>query len=1065
MKYIFVLFALIVGNLHAGTDINASPKVKDILSSSGVKGGFVVVIGCPSSNSGQAIFKQLIRTAGGPYLVQFLDAEGDKINEARKAIQAEGLCGKVSAIAFDGGSLPYIDNLVNLVIVSDKSNVEHDEVMRVLAPLGVAYINGKKTVKPWPAEIDEWTHYLHGPDNNAVAKDTVVAPPKGMQWSNYPLWDRDHSTLNGFASMVSSKGRIFTIEDRAPISIPSMPGKYTLVARDAFNGIELWKHPFPDWENVTHHMKGAPPQLNRRMVAIGDKVYATPGITAPVVAFNAPDGKILHRYEGTKRTQEIVYYQDVLYLVTGDSAKNLGYESEQQQYPSQMRFGEKYYSPRSKFYTPRELLEQVRDHSIIAVDVLTGRRIWEISGERTKDYEGISLAVDGNRLVYQANKQLICVDRTTGKELWKTPVQTSWLKRSNRAAGSNATIVMKDKIVYRAESDGLKAYALEDGRLLWKSKGGVPFGYLSSPDLFIANGAVWVQNNHTGFDFLSGEAVQKRGDSRNGPMGHDRCHRNKATERFIIESKSGGNDFSFLGSEDSLSHPWVRNTCSMGCMPCNGLLYSTAHACGCVNETVLNGVWALTGQRDLKLKTGSLQNPLVKGAAYKDITLSPQLSNSWFTYRGNNSRSGFAQTRIPSELKPLWETKLPSAPTQATIVDGRLYIASVDAHTVYSIDGSNGKILWSYTAGGRIDTPPTYHKGLLLFGSRDGWVYCLRASDGELAWQFRAAPSREHLACAFNQIESLWPVNGSVLLLNDVAYFTAGRSTFLDGGIIMYGLDPVTGEKLHERVLSGPYEQGGEPIKFEDKHTAIYGNKNEILVTDGKLIYLSHWAFTSDLTQIEDVEKHEDHLMTGSFMLDDAKHHRSYWTMSRIVPSDRRVPQVAIPDGDLIVMDGRRVFGTRALQTGSNSKSLDPREKGFTLFSMTAFEKTMKTETGKESTKRKKNKSRILRYAPVSKYEYRENWMTGIHVNAEAMLMDDDNLFLAGTPNAFPEDDIFKGVEGRMGGLLIVVSKEDGAELARYALKDVPSWDGMSAEDGKLFISLKNGSVICFGSK
>jgi hypothetical protein len=37
---------------------------------------------------------------------------------------------------------------------------------------------------------------------------------------------------------------------------------------------------------------------------------------------------------------------------------------------------------------------------------------------------------------------------------------------------------------------------------------------------------------------------------------------------------------------------------------------------------------------------------------------------------------------------------------------------------------------WEYVAGGRIDSPPTYHKGLLLFGSRDGWVHCVRASDG-----------------------------------------------------------------------------------------------------------------------------------------------------------------------------------------------------------------------------------------------------------------------------------------------------------------------------------------------
>ena len=185
-------FALTAGMATVSTGSNVSPKVDDILSLSGVKGGLVVVIGSPSSSSGQETLKQVGDAANGRYLVQFLETADDTVEAARRAIQAEGLCGKVSAATFDGQTLPYIDNLVNLVVITGESTIEPDEIMRVLAPLGVAWINGKKTVKPWPAEIDEWTHYLHGPDNNAVASDTVVAPPKGMQWTNYPLWDREH---------------------------------------------------------------------------------------------------------------------------------------------------------------------------------------------------------------------------------------------------------------------------------------------------------------------------------------------------------------------------------------------------------------------------------------------------------------------------------------------------------------------------------------------------------------------------------------------------------------------------------------------------------------------------------------------------------------------------------------------------------------------------------------------------------------------------------------------------------------------------------------------------------
>ena len=85
---------------------------------------------------------------------------------------------------------------------------------------------------------------------------------------------------------------------------------------------------------------------------------------------------------------------------------------------------------------------------------------------------------------------------------------------------------------------------------------------------------------------------------------------------------------------------------------------------------------------------------------------------------------------------------------------------------------------------------------MVLFGSADGRVYCLRASDGQLIWRFLAAPSDQRIG-SFDQIESTWPVHGSVLLCEGVAYFTAGRSTYLDGGIRVYGLNPVTGEILH----------------------------------------------------------------------------------------------------------------------------------------------------------------------------------------------------------------------------------------------------------------------------
>jgi outer membrane protein assembly factor BamB len=98
------------------------------------------------------------------------------------------------------------------------------------------------------------------------------------------------------------------------------------------------------------------------------------------------------------------------------------------------------------------------------------------------------------------------------------------------------------------------------------------------------------------------------------------------------------------------------------------------------------------------------------------------------------------------------------------------------------MDATNGSTLWNYIAGGRIDSPPTIYQGRVLFGSADGYVYCLNSEDGALIWRFRAAPMNLRMV-AFEQVESVWPVHGSVLIQNDRVYCVAGRSVFMDGGI------------------------------------------------------------------------------------------------------------------------------------------------------------------------------------------------------------------------------------------------------------------------------------------
>ena len=261
-----------------------------ILEKSGVKGGLVVVIGWDDPG-----LLADIRGAG-PYMVSGLEGDPEKITAARTMLREKKLYGPVAVSQIAGSQLPFVDNLVNLVVSKNLGAVPMAEVMRVLAPNGVAYVDNVKTVKPRPKEIDEWTHYLHDPSNNAVAHDTIVGPPRRMQWVGSPRWARHHDRMASLSSLVSSAGRLFYVIDEGSHASIQLPSKWRLVARDAFSGCVLWKREIDRWHPRLWPFKSGPAQPQRRLVSVGNTVYATLSLDAPLTAMDAATGKTLRTY-------------------------------------------------------------------------------------------------------------------------------------------------------------------------------------------------------------------------------------------------------------------------------------------------------------------------------------------------------------------------------------------------------------------------------------------------------------------------------------------------------------------------------------------------------------------------------------------------------------------------------------------------------------------------------------------------------------------------------------------------------------------------------------------------
>ncbi|MGD2174821.1 MAG: PQQ-binding-like beta-propeller repeat protein, partial [Candidatus Brocadiaceae bacterium] len=676
-------------------------SARRILAATGVPGGLIVHLGC-----GRGKLTAALR-ANDRYLVHGLDEDGGNVERARRHIRSRGLEGVVSVARLNGRTLPYTDNLVNLLVAEDLGAVEMAEVMRVLCPRGVAFVREDArwvtTVKPWPEEIDEWTHYLHDSDNNAVAHDSVVGPPRHLQWIAHPVWDRHHDTLANFRAVVSAYGRIFSIEDEGPIELPYFPGEWVVKARDAFNGLLLWKRPIPNWEPITRPHRTGPVQQPRRLVAVGDRVYVTLGLEAPVTALDAATGKTVRTYAGTDSTQEIVLHDGVLFLVVGDPTTPTGLD---------------YYFERSKRYghdtenDPAVVDDPVC--SIIALEAESGRRLWEKSGAATRGYRAMSLGVRGERVVYLGEDSLVCLERATGREAWRAP-RTTTIARP----GTPPTVVIGERAIYSADGEKLIALALQDGAVMWStgSKIGHP---VSGPNILLAQGLVW-RDVSGGLDPFTGEPEQGIGRPYAAGMSHHRCYRDKATDRYMITGRAG-TEFLEFGTEDDLSHHWVRGTCQYGMLPCNGLLYATPDNCECYASAKLNGFLALAPERR-STSPSPARARLERGPAYEHIQDRESGAHDpadWPTFRHDPARGGSTQSAIPVDVKPIWQVKVGGRISQPVAADGRLLVSAIDAHTVYALDSRTGKRLWRFTAGGRVDSPPTVHEGLALFGCRDG---------------------------------------------------------------------------------------------------------------------------------------------------------------------------------------------------------------------------------------------------------------------------------------------------------------------------------------------------------
>ena len=1057
-----ILAGIVLANLAV-----AEPAT-DILKDTGVTGGLVVHIGCGDGRLTAALH------ATDGYLVQGLDTSAENVGKARKYISDRGLYGKVTARGFDGKNLPYRDNMVNLIVVSDPGcRVANAEIIRVLAPKGVVYIGGKKRVKPRPPEIDEWTHYHHDPQGTMVGRDQLVAPLRGIQWVGAPKWLRNHDFMSSMHAMVSAGGKVFYVIDEGLRNHIFLPSKWVLIARDAFNGTLLWKRSLKDWHPNNWPLKSGPGQFPRRLVAAGDKVFVTFGQTEPLTALDAVTGRTIRTYDGTKATEEVIFADGVLYLLANPNRKPVDYRAAGTTYREIGR------ASNGWAWTPSSPAGKV-----MAIDAVSGKALWAHDDKVAP----LTLTLSDEKVFFSNGSSMVALDRKTGKPLWTS----AGPEIKKVGTGGALRVVYVDGILVIARGTRVTAFSAKDGEQLWTDSL-LHSSHHCPNDLFVIDGLIW--SAHTGrpqakgthlkaLDLRTGE-VKKDFTAENLPAFpmHPRCYPSRATTRYIL-TNGIGTEFYRLGGKKVEIHHYVRGSCVYGVMPCNGLLYKPPDSCACYYQSKLEYFCALSAASALQQKTAE-ESRLEKGPAYDRISAgkAQTAESDWPMYRRDAARSGSSAVPIAAALRKRWSVELGGKLTQPVVANGRAFVSSVGQQTLYALDAGSGKVLWKHIAGGKIDSSPTVHKNTVLFGCADGWVYCLRAEDGVLAWRYLVAPAdRQIVSC--QQVESVWPAHGSVLVLNGTLYALAGRNMFFDGGMRLVRLEPQTGRKISETVLDE-----NDPATGKNLQTLISGKcmpvaNPDIFSSDGKQLYMQEQNFDLEgkrLTiapsrprQQPQAGRGGRHLFCQTGLLDDVWFHRSYWIYGNdcgegwgAYAGTRR----STPCGRIMAFGKTRIYGYRSDPLGN---MLHPR----TTYKLYAADK----DPAAAEPQPKKVRRGAARRARGRTFKH--HWQVetpGLLVNA--MVLGKKRLFIAGPPDLADEtkmlgylpgadDEINRQLKaqsdawhGRRGGLLWAVSLENGEKLAEYKLDSIPVFDGMAAAGGRLLLSLKNGHVTCFGKK
>ncbi|TFH25759.1 phospholipid carrier-dependent glycosyltransferase [Candidatus Bathyarchaeota archaeon] len=110
-------------------------------------------------------------------------------------------------------------------------------------------------------------------------------------------------------------------------------------------------------------------------------------------------------------------------------------------------------------------------------------------------------------------------------------------------------------------------------------------------------------------------------------------------------------------------------------------------------------------------------------------------TDDWQMFRHDPNHSSYTPSNSSTNYaKPLWNfTTGAGVASSPAVANGFLVVGSKDSY-IYCLNASNGQLMWKFPTGNKVDSSPAIVNQRVYISSHDGWVYCLDVITGKLFW-------------------------------------------------------------------------------------------------------------------------------------------------------------------------------------------------------------------------------------------------------------------------------------------------------------------------------------------